>query len=189
MEDLCFSLLEWVQGQWAWSQMGVHDVRVTVLDLPLVSGVQGEEGMGTLHCPTCMGAPPVTLPWFNVGQRFKKRASVCMLVCSSWSCDSERRGPPSLPPNRDPSSYLFHSSCLLLPLLSLLKAFRGEGTLGWPTQKCHSQNSGAAFPLPVTAAADHGWAGHRGMCLAPNLGSCLRLQPHLSPTPPSLSYL
>ena len=48
-----------VQGQWAWSQMGVHDVRVTVLDLPLVSGVQGEGGMGALHCPTCMRAPPV----------------------------------------------------------------------------------------------------------------------------------
>ena len=44
MGDLCFLLLEGVQGQWAWSQMGVHDVRVTVLDLPLVSGVQGEEG-------------------------------------------------------------------------------------------------------------------------------------------------
>ena len=55
MGDLCFLLLEGVQGQWAWSQMGVHDVRVTVLDLPLVSGVQGEEGMGALHCPTCMG--------------------------------------------------------------------------------------------------------------------------------------
>ena len=23
--DLCFSLLEEVQGQWVWSQMGVHD--------------------------------------------------------------------------------------------------------------------------------------------------------------------
>ena len=64
--NLCFSLLEGVQGQWAWSQMGVHDVRVTVLDLPLVSGVQGEGGMGALHCPTCMGAPPVMLPWFYV---------------------------------------------------------------------------------------------------------------------------
>ena len=43
------SLLEGVQGQWVWSQMGVHDVRVTVLDLPLVSGVQGEGGMGALQ--------------------------------------------------------------------------------------------------------------------------------------------
>ena len=51
---------------------GIHDVRVTVLDLPLVSGVQGEEGRGALHCPTCMGAPPVTLPWFYV-------LCVCML--------------------------------------------------------------------------------------------------------------
>ena len=105
-------------------------MRVTVLDLPLVSGVQGEGGMGTLHCPTCMGHYLSRCHGFMLVKEKKKSASVCMLVCSSWSCDSERRGPPSLPPSRDPSSYLFHSSCLLLPLLSLLKASRGEGTLG-----------------------------------------------------------
>ena len=52
---------------------GVHDVRVTVLDLPMVSGVQGEGGMGALHCPTCMGSRHVMLPWCHVRQRSANR--------------------------------------------------------------------------------------------------------------------
>ena len=70
--DLYFSLLKEVQGQWAWSQMGVHDVRVTVLDHPLVSGVQGEGGRGE-H--TSIWAPPVMLPWCYVGQRSAEKSS------------------------------------------------------------------------------------------------------------------
>ena len=92
--------------------------------------------------------------------------------------------PPSLPPSRDPSSYLFHSSCLLLPLLSLFKASRGEGTLGLAHPEVSPKTLEPPFPSQSQRPQITGGRG-TGACAPPrtlDLASAFNLT--LPPPPP-----